>query len=443
MIANSMQMILVFLTGFAAGPDNYEQYLVELINRARANPTAEAARCGIDLNEGLAAGEIPSNPKPPVAVNLNLVDSARMHSQWMIDYDVFGHTGDSGSSPGDRMTAAGYVFEGGSGWGENIAWWGTSSPSFDLVATTAQEHKLLFIDAGVTGRGHRLNLMNPSFREIGPGIALGLFQAYNAEMVTEDFAYTTMPGIGGILTGVVYDDKLVLEDSFYTPGEGFGDVTITATRASDGATFQTTTWSSGGYSLALPAGTYSVTAAGGDLSPNVLQRSATIGQSNVKVDFNLALSPVYRFWSDSLNGHFYTISAAERDKLINHFSDVWTYEGPAFLAFAPDEQPEGTVPVYRFWSGTLKGHFYTTSAGERDKLIQKMADVWTYEGTVFYVYSNSQHPADARPVYRFWSDTLGHHFYTVSSSERDKLISHMSNVWTYELIAWYAYPNAN
>jgi len=41
---------------------------------------------------------------------------------------------------------------------------------------------------------------------------------------------------------------------------------------------------------------------------------------------------VYRFWSDALSGHFYTIDEAERDKLINQYSHVWTYEGIAWYA---------------------------------------------------------------------------------------------------------------
>lgn len=36
----------------------YEQYLLELINRARADPGAEAARLGISLNQGLSPGTI-------------------------------------------------------------------------------------------------------------------------------------------------------------------------------------------------------------------------------------------------------------------------------------------------------------------------------------------------------------------------------------------------
>src|SRR4051812_41214133 len=69
----------------AANPTDVEQYVIELINRARANPAAEAKRLGIDLNEGLASGTISSAPRQPVAVNPYLTDAARDHSQWMID----------------------------------------------------------------------------------------------------------------------------------------------------------------------------------------------------------------------------------------------------------------------------------------------------------------------------------------------------------------------
>ena len=108
--ADSQLSNLSKLDATAVGPSDYEQYLLELVNRGRANPTAEAARYGIDLNEGLAPGTISSDPKQPLALNLNLIDAARGHSQWMLDNDVFSHTGAGGSSPGDRMTAAGYDF---------------------------------------------------------------------------------------------------------------------------------------------------------------------------------------------------------------------------------------------------------------------------------------------------------------------------------------------
>ena len=47
-------------------------------------------------------------------------------------------------------------------------------------------------------------------------------------------------------------------------------------------TFQTQTWSSGGYSLQLPPGTYRVTASGSNL-PNTQTRTVTIGEDKQKV----------------------------------------------------------------------------------------------------------------------------------------------------------------
>ena len=48
-----------------AQPTAYEQYFLELVNRARANPGAEAARVGIGLNDGLAAGTIAGPSRTP------------------------------------------------------------------------------------------------------------------------------------------------------------------------------------------------------------------------------------------------------------------------------------------------------------------------------------------------------------------------------------------
>ena len=66
-----------------------EQMLLELINRARLDPAAEAARFGIDLNEGLAPNTISGVSKQPLAMNETLLSVARAHSQDMIDRDYF------------------------------------------------------------------------------------------------------------------------------------------------------------------------------------------------------------------------------------------------------------------------------------------------------------------------------------------------------------------
>ncbi len=98
------------------------------------------------------------------------------------------------------------------------------------------------------------------------------------------------------------------------------------------------------------------------------------------------LAPVYRFWSDKFKSHFYTISETEKNKLIETYSDAWTYEGVAFYAYPPDRQPTAAKPVYRFWSAKLGYHFYSISEREKDKLLRDYPDVWTFEGVAWYAF---------------------------------------------------------
>lgn len=150
-----------------------------------------------------------------------------------------------------------------------------------------------------------------------------------------------------------------------------------------------------------------------------------------------AMREVFRFWSPSLERHFYTISEAEKETLITQFQNVWSYEGTAYRAFSNDSDPN-TKPVYRFWSNRLSGHFYTLSETEKDWLIAEYSHIWTFEGIAFCAYPSGKQPTGARPVYRFWSPARSTHFYTISEAERDNLQAKYSDVWTYEGIAWYA-----
>jgi Ca2+-binding RTX toxin-like protein len=256
-------------------PTAHEQYLLELINRARLNPEAEVQRNPkVDsLNEDLAPGTISNTPKQPLAFSLQLIDAARQHSQWMLNTNTFSHTGAGGSNPGDRMRAAGYTFTGSWTWGENIAWNGTTGTP-NVTTSVAQQHENLF-----DSPGHRSNLMNESFKEVGLGVLTGTFSGYNAVMTTQKFAKS---GTASYLTGVVFDDK-VLNDDFYTVGEGLGGITVTARRSTDNAVFSTTTFGSGGYQLALTPANYQLTFSGGSLT-NPVTKNIALGSQNVKVD---------------------------------------------------------------------------------------------------------------------------------------------------------------
>jgi hypothetical protein len=150
-------------------------------------------------------------------------------------------------------------------------------------------------------------------------------------------------------------------------------------------------------------------------------------------------SPLYRFWKPSDNTHFYTIKESEKDKLINNYSDVYTYEGVAYYAYVKDQPPAGTLPVYRFWKPSDNTHFYTIKESEKQKLIDNYSHVYTYEGPAFYAYGTGQHPIDTLPVYRFWKPLGNTHFFTIKENEKDKLILLYSDVFTFEGVAWYAY----
>lgn len=98
------------------------------------------------------------------------------------------------------------------------------------------------------------------------------------------------------------------------------------------------------------------------------------------------LAPVYRFWSDKLGAHFYTINEAEKDKLIREQSQAWTFEGIAFYAYPPERAPVGSKPVYHFWSEKYSRHFYTISEAERQHIIDKFSNVWTERGIAWHAF---------------------------------------------------------
>lgn len=148
-------------------------------------------------------------------------------------------------------------------------------------------------------------------------------------------------------------------------------------------------------------------------------------------------TPVYRFWSPKNQHHFYTASAQERDVILSTYStQIWTYEGIAFSA-PVDSQCQQTSPVYRFWSPKNQSHFFTTSAQERDIVISNYdRSIWTYEGVAYCALPSSS--PDGVPVYRFWSNKLQGHFYTTSVQEKNTIqSSYDQDIWHYEGVAYY------
>jgi len=248
-----------------------EQLVLELVNRARANPQAEADRYGIGLNDGLAAGTITSDPKQPLTPNQALENAATAHTLDMLARDFFSHTNPDGRTASQRATDAGY------NWnlvGENIAY--QSSGSTNREPVVLSHHQGLF-----ESPGHRRNILNSNYRELGAGERWGNYTGFNVSMLTELFGNRSG---NSFVTGVAYTD-LILTDTFYTIGEAVTGATVTATRSGSGESYVTTTGTSGGYSLQVPDGTYTVTLSGGSLALPISKPNAVVSAANVKVDF--------------------------------------------------------------------------------------------------------------------------------------------------------------
>ncbi|WP_316772637.1 CAP domain-containing protein [Streptomyces sasae] len=91
---------------------------------------------------------------PALTLNTTLTKVAQAHSEDMALHQNMSHTGSDGSSPGDRITSAGYTW---SAYGENVAY-GYATPEQVMAGWMASP-------------GHKANILNCSFKEIGVGLA--------------------------------------------------------------------------------------------------------------------------------------------------------------------------------------------------------------------------------------------------------------------------------
>lgn len=230
--------------------------------------------------------------------------------------------------------------------------------------------------------------------------------------------------------GTLYMSYDAAKDELYLSTDGYGSENAWAV-VSD---LLKGTWKGGLLTVFLGGGADGVAISSGDAwFDNFIVETGAPSEPSAD-----PIGEVYRFWSASLKRHFYTISESERDALIRGTSGDWAYEGPVFKA-ATSAFRTGLKPVYRFWSPVGQTHFYTISETDKDYLITKAADVWTYETVAFYAYPEGSQPSDSIPVYRFWNNVDGTHYYTVDADERDTLVRDQAKVYTYEGVAFYAY----
>lgn len=249
-----------------------EQLSLERLNRARLRPGEEANAFGIAIDEGVP-GQLDATPRQALTLNTTLRLAALGHSRDMLDRDYFAHVSPEGVDPFVRMQTAGYFFIHA---GENLAWRGTTG-MLDPVRTVEIQHRDLFVDEGIEGRGHRVTMLNPLLREVGIAIVRGSYTdetgtVYSDSiMQTQDFGTTPLGST--FVLGVVYHDNN--SNNRYDANEG-----VAGTSVSLDSVIKTTN-AAGGYSfqVGLP-GVYTLRFANGRERVVILE----LDDLNIKID---------------------------------------------------------------------------------------------------------------------------------------------------------------
>ncbi len=113
--------------------------------------------------------------------NRRLARAARRHASDMVRRNYFSHTAPGGVDFVDRIMRQDYVNPG-EGWllGENLAW-----GSYQLATPKS------IVRSWMHSPGHRANILNPRFREIGIGIVTGAPQSGTQNAATYSTSFGT------------------------------------------------------------------------------------------------------------------------------------------------------------------------------------------------------------------------------------------------------------
>lgn len=119
--------------------------------------------------------------------------------------------------------------------------------------------------------------------------------------------------------------------------------------------------------------------------------------------------------------HFYTTSFSE----IGCGQGGWFYEGSIGLLL--QSQSPGTTALYRFWSASLGDHFYTTNPSDADPS-------YVAEGVTGYIFTSQE--SGTVPLFRWWSPGARDHLYTTDPNE----LSSGTSGYQFEGVTGWVYP---
>ena len=267
----------VLAGGALAEPTAQEQLFIYELNRARNDPVRYQLE-----NSGTVTDDLSGvTPRPPLAWNPHLTDSAQFKAQEAASNNYCAHTSPvTQIQPNELARSFGYPLP-----GFYLDAANNIESIFCMFGFTSATQRIaqvalasLIQDDGVPSLGHRIHLlaMNDFFaanREIGVGVA---FASPGGTLQSRVVVHTAQVDETNLfLTGVVYDDKNA--NGRYDLNEGLSGVTV----ANSGTVL---TGTHGGWAMQVAPGTHAITVSGSGFSGTALAVVSNVSQ-NAEIDF--------------------------------------------------------------------------------------------------------------------------------------------------------------
>lgn len=141
---------------------------------------------------------------------------------------------------------------------------------------------------------------------------------------------------------------------------------------------------------------------------------------------------IYRFYNPKVGGHLFTADIAEKDSVEENAN--FRSEGSGFRALSrADDEIIASTPIYRFFNNKLGSHFFTASEQEQAHVMT--LDNFIFEGVGFRAFVDQSSSTVA--IHRFFNEHSGGHFFTASEIEK-AAVENLPN-FIYEGEAFYAF----
>ena len=303
----------------------------------------------------------------PLTLNSQLSATAQGHSEDMAANDFFSHTGLDGDRLGDRAEQNNYDYR---ALGENIA--------------AGQRTPAQVVQGWIDSPGHRANILNPNFTEIGVGYE---FLSNDRGDINFNHYWTQVFGRPSVTSTNNASANNVSNDN---------NANVSASNDAESNTPVTNVSESNG-------------SGGSEVSNN----------ADTSDDLN---SPIFRFQNRDQPGNYLFVGESERNS-IRQNNPNFQEEGFAFNVGT--EANDDLVGLYRFQNLTRPGTYIFVGEAERNSINQNFSDTFVEEGLAFNVIEGGSGIGES--IYRLQNTDQPGTYLFVDQSELSSIQQNFSN----------------